>query len=95
MTIEDRIDRLIDAGWRVLASDYDPTAFQNWRSEAYDCLNGLLGPGHTYTQYFQDFVRKQNKVTILAGEGILTAAKEQMTQPCFKPGMAGQIGGSI
>lgn len=95
MNIEDRLDRLIDAGWQVLASDFSPVVFQSWRREAYDCLNGLLGPEHTYTQYFEDFVKKQDELTILTGEGILTAAKEQITKPHLEGGKICGITGCI
>jgi hypothetical protein len=37
-----------------------------------------LGPDHTYTQYFGDYVREAERTNLLAGRGILTAVKEQM-----------------
>lgn len=43
MSVEQRIDDLIEAGWGVLDSDFDPVAFQRWRRRAFDCLTPWLG----------------------------------------------------
>ena len=42
------IDELINAGWEVLESDFDPVAFMKWRRSAYECVVVLLGPDHPY-----------------------------------------------
>jgi hypothetical protein len=76
MSVEKRIDDLIDAGWHVLDSDFDVTAFRQWRERAVDCLDSLLGPDHTYSRHFRDYVNRQEPKSILAAGGILTAAKE-------------------
>jgi len=78
MSSADRIDYLIAAGWYVLESGFDLTAFHNWRRHAFDCVNDLLGPEHPYTEYFRDLVAAEGKRDLLTGEGILTAAKEQL-----------------
>jgi hypothetical protein len=78
MSVEQRIDDLIEAGWGVLHSDFDPVAFQHWRSEAFACLNAVVGPDHVYTRHFANFVRQGGSADLLAGGGILSAAKEQM-----------------
>ena len=78
MAIEERIDDLIEAGWGVLDSDFDPVAFQRWRRRAFDCLTALVGPDHVYTRHFENFVRQGGKTDLLAAGGILSAAKEQM-----------------
>ncbi len=72
------IDELIEAGWHVLESDYDPAAFMQWRRRAFDCVVVLLGSDHPYAQFFQEFVSKDNKGSLLTGAGILTATKEQI-----------------
>ncbi|MEJ2717171.1 MAG: hypothetical protein P8182_08540 [Deltaproteobacteria bacterium] len=78
MVAEKRIDDLIEAGWNVLESDFDPRAFQVWRNRAFDCLTMLLGSKHTYTLRFANYVRQPESMDTLAGEGILSAAKEQI-----------------
>ena len=72
------IDKLIDAGWQVLESDFDPVAFMEWRRRAFDCVVVLMGPDHPYAQFFQEFVNKDNRGSLLTGAGILTATKEQV-----------------
>ena len=76
---EKRIDDLIRAGWHVLDSDFDEAAFQNWRREALKCLTVMLGSEHAYTQYFKGYVHHPQRAELLTGEGILSAAKEEMT----------------
>ncbi len=49
MCVEQRIDDLIEAGWGVLHSDFDPVAFQRWRRKAVDCITAVVGPDHVYT----------------------------------------------
>lgn len=78
MAFEQMIDDLIKAGWYVLESDFDSKALSNWRKEAFECVTALMGPDHTYTQYFKDFVRGRAKASVLAGEGILNAVKEHV-----------------
>jgi hypothetical protein len=62
----------------VLESDFDETAFQNWRREAFKCLNAILGPKHAYTQYFKEYVHHPQRAELLAGRGILSAAREEV-----------------
>lgn len=71
-------DDLIRAGWEVIESDYHAAAFQNWRQKAFDCLVELMGPDHTYTQYFEHHIRRSESNDLLAGAGILGAAKEEL-----------------
>ena len=79
MCTEERIDGLIEAGWFVLDSDFDPAAFQYWRQSAFDCLIDMLGPDHYYTQYFASLLRQGEKAETLAAVGILSAAQQQIT----------------
>lgn len=78
MAVDGRIDDLIEAGWGVLESDFDPVAFQRWRRSAFDCLTAMFGPDHVYTRHFEKFVRESGKTDLLVAGGILSAAKEQM-----------------
>ena len=63
---------------RFLESDFDPVAFTRWRRRAFDCVVVLMGPDHPYAQFFQEFVNKDNRDSLLTGAGILTATKEQV-----------------
>ncbi len=73
------IDELIEAGWYVLESDFDPRAFVQWKMRALECVHCLMGPDHPYTQYFNSFVMRPASTDLLAGEGILTAMKEKVS----------------
>ena len=78
MLLEQSVDRLIEAGWHVIDSDFDIKAFAHWRKQALDCVGALMGPAHPYTQYFKDFVEQPEEASLLTGEGILVATKEQI-----------------
>ena len=78
MSAEQRIDDLIEAGWGVLDSGFDPVAFQRWRRRAFDCLTAVVGPDHVYARHFQRFVRQEGEADLLIASGILSAAQEQM-----------------
>lgn len=82
MCVQRRIDDLIQAGRSVLESNFHPAAFQNWRKEAFYCLNALVGPDHAYTEYFRNYVQESEKTALLVGGGILAAAKEKMVMEC-------------
>jgi hypothetical protein len=71
---ERELDALIRAGWRVLETDFDETAFLRWRTRAYECLEALVGPHHVYTEHFRINMSKPELITILSGVGILGAA---------------------
>lgn len=60
MRTEKPIDDLIEAGWWVLNSDFDETAFDNWRSKAAICLESLLGKDHMSTKLFKDHVHRRD-----------------------------------
>jgi len=78
---EKRIDDLIEAGWHVLDSDFDTAAFQQWRKQAFECLTDLLGPDHSYTRSFRNYVQsveEEKKPT--SGGSTLTAAREELAK---------------
>ncbi len=77
MSVEEQIDDLIEAGWGVIDSDFDPVAFRRWRRRAFDCLTAAVGPDHVYIRHFERFVRQEGEADILIASGILSAAKEQ------------------
>ena len=74
MVLEKQIDTLIDAGWKVLESDFSEQAFRNWREKAYGCLAALLGKSHPYTKHFEHNSGFTKRTNILGGVGVLTAA---------------------
>lgn len=78
MSVEKAIDRLIAAARNLLDDKWDAAVFEKWRSRAFRCLKAFLGPGHTYTRYFYDFVRNADKAHLLVGTGLLVAAREQL-----------------
>ena len=80
MAVEHRIDELIEAGWGVLDSDFDPVAFQRWRRRAFECLIAAVGLDHVYARHFERFVRQEGEGDLLLASGILSAAKEQMAR---------------
>ena len=85
MSIEGRIDDLIEAGWKVLDSDFDPVAFHCWRRRAFDCLADLLGADHVYTLHFARFARHDRITDQLAAVGILSAVEQQMAPEGQEP----------
>lgn len=72
MGVEGRIDRLIEAGWYVLDSGFDPRAFANWRREALNCVAALVGPDHTSTRHFRNSVESAKKTDLMTVPGALT-----------------------
>jgi hypothetical protein len=88
MSMEGKIDDLIETGWWVLDSGFDPVAFQHWRRRALDCLTAMVGPEHVYTRHFEHFVRQEGPADLLLASGILSAAKEEMARN--KPAGSGQ-----
>lgn len=75
MSPEQQIDALIDAGWRVIESDFSEAAFEKWRKEALRCLISLCGPDHPYTDFFKGKVLETLMMSVHTGVGVLTAAR--------------------
>jgi hypothetical protein len=61
------IDDLIEAGWHVLDSDFDYSAFKHWKRQALNCFETLLGPEHGYTRYLQDCINVIDESVISEG----------------------------
>ena len=74
MLPKQEINSLIDAGWRVIESDFSEEAFIKWRKEALKCLTLLCGPQHPYTDLFESKILEAARKDILVGVGVLTAA---------------------
>ena len=73
--VENKIDAVIVAGWRVLENDFSESSFQEWRKRAFDCVVALCGESHPYADYFKSGVQKARKFSVLTGVGLLTAAQ--------------------
>lgn len=73
---ERRIDDLIQAGLQYLSEGFDQRAFDDWRGRATDCLRAVFGRDHTYIRYFSKYVKSSRVTDLLAGKGILVAARE-------------------
>ncbi len=74
------LNELINAAWSILDNGLDLQAFLTWKQTALVCLTGLLGASHFYTQNFKRFTSEEGIREVLAGAGILTAAKEELTK---------------
>jgi hypothetical protein len=78
MYVEHTINDLIETGWSILDATTDEAAASKWKTQALDCLTSLLGPDHIYVTHLKDFFRKTGRGSLLAGTGILTAAREEL-----------------
>jgi hypothetical protein len=76
------VNQLISLAQSILDSGFDAQAFLNWQILAFATLVGILGPYHYYTQNFRRLTSEKIPRSLLAGEGILMAAKEQMPERC-------------
>ena len=71
------LNELINAAQALLDSGFDVQAFLDWQTLAFLTLVGLLGPFHYYTQNFKRICSENTPRGLLAGEGVLVAAREQ------------------
>lgn len=69
VSVASQIDDMIEAARVVLASDFDPVAFQQWRRRALACLTAMVGPDHVSTRHFEDRVRKGRDTTLRVVHG--------------------------
>jgi hypothetical protein len=72
------LNDLIAAAQVILDSGFDPQAFLGWKELALLALLGILGPVHYYTRTFRQATSDQDSLSLLAGTGVLMAAKEEM-----------------
>jgi hypothetical protein len=70
---------LINAATVILDKRFDAQVFLSWQSLALSTLANLLGPFHYYTRNFKLLTYERNERSLLAGEGILIAAREMAT----------------
>jgi hypothetical protein len=72
------LNDLINLAQTLLVSGFDTDAFIHWQVLAFAALAGILGTNHYYTQNFKRLTSEKNSLGLLAGEGILVAAKEEI-----------------
>ncbi len=74
------ITDLINAAQALLDAGFDVQAFLTWKSLAFISLLGLLGPLHYYTKTFCRVTEVPDHTHLMAGEGVLVAIKEGLSQ---------------
>jgi len=74
----DPLTELINAAQSLLDSGLDLQAFLDWRTVAFLSLLSLLGPLHYYTKTFSRLTRDARPPSLLAGTGVLVAAREEI-----------------
>ncbi len=74
----DQINELISLAQSLLDSGFDVQTLINWETAAFIALLSLLGPFHYYTQNFKRLTSEKDAKALLAGEGVLMAAREEI-----------------
>jgi len=74
----DALNDLILAAQSILDSGFDVQAFMSWQMSAFAALVSLLGPAHYYVQDFKRLTSETSPIGLLAGEGVLEAAKQEV-----------------
>jgi len=72
------LNELINLAQFILDNGFDPQTFLTWKEAAFICLLGLLGPLHFYTRSFGRVTGRTDEKGLLAGEGLLIAAREEI-----------------
>jgi hypothetical protein len=75
MSLDARLQELIRAAWNVMDQDFEEAAIMDWRQKASACLAEMFGPDHHYCREFEQSRSRSNRLSILAGGGVLEAAK--------------------
>jgi hypothetical protein len=74
----DSLNDLIYMAASILDGGFDVNAFLVWKKTAFVALVGLFGPFHYYSLNFRR-IAEPNPLGLLAGEGMLSAAKEELS----------------
>ena len=80
----DYLNELITLAQTLLDRGFDVQAFLSWETAAFLALVSLLGPFHYYTLNFKQLTKENNPLGLLAGEGILIAAREELLKAVGK-----------
>jgi hypothetical protein len=70
---------LINAALLILDNGLDAQALVTWKEVSLVCLVGLYGPFHFYTQNFRKLTLPAGPLGLLAGKGVLEAAKLEIS----------------
>lgn len=87
----DILQALINAAQVFLETGFSSDDFWLWQQLAFVTILALLGPFHYYTRHFGEFTDKPSKSGLLAGEGILEAARQEIAQGVLEPLADGKI----
>jgi hypothetical protein len=71
-------NELINLAQLIFDNGFNPQTFLTWKEAAFICLLGLLGPLHFYTRSFGRVTGRADEKGLLAGEGLLIAAREEI-----------------
>lgn len=82
MTVR-RIDDLIETARNAADENLDCREIGRWKMEALAYLTEHLGEDHHYTQCFAAYVRSGEQEGLLAGGGLLAAAKEEISKASY------------
>ena len=74
----ENLNDLIAATQAILDNGFDLSAFMSWGLLAFLTLVALLGPLHYYTQNFRRLTSDKTPRSLLAGRGLIEAAKAQL-----------------
>lgn len=86
------LNELIMAAQVLLDGSFDVQAFLGWQTLAFLTLLSLLGPFHYYTQNFKKITSEKTPRGLLAGEGVLVAAREQFLKAAGAIHTRGDLG---
>ena len=78
MSFEKQFEDLIEAGKNVIDTDFDPVAFQHWRTHAVTCISELMAYDHANTRYFSGHLHEPKKNNLLGRRGLLTALSHEL-----------------
>ena len=82
MSFEKQFDDFIEAGRHVIDTDFDPIAFQQWRTHAVTCLSAPMGYNHAYAKCFVAHHKDPKQNNLVVGGGILAEANHGLLKKC-------------
>jgi hypothetical protein len=74
----ENLNELVAAAQAILDNGFNPSAFMSWEFLAFLTLAALLGPLHYYTQNFKRLTSGKTPQSLLAGRGLIEAAKAEL-----------------
>ena len=92
MSFEKQFEDLIEAGKNVIDTDFDPVAFQHWRTHAVTCISELMAYDHAYAKGFISHHKEPKQNNLVVGGGILTTANHELLKKCHGAQICPTIG---